>query len=41
LAAALALRDGVAVGEVDVAALQSGLERQGAWLGHDPASIPA
>jgi hypothetical protein len=33
LGAALALRAGSDAGDVDVAALQEGLERQGAWLG--------
>jgi hypothetical protein len=40
LAAALALREDVPVGGIDVAALQDGLERQGVWLGRDLAALP-
>ena len=35
LGAALALRSGCAVADIDVAALQAALEQQGAYLGRD------
>jgi succinate dehydrogenase/fumarate reductase flavoprotein subunit len=37
LGAALALRAGCAPADIDVAALQRGLQQQGAWLGRDNA----
>jgi hypothetical protein len=37
LGAALALQGGCAAADIDVAALQRGLQAQGAWLGHEQA----